>query len=210
MENVTAKVSGGAQGPGRQGRERHAQEDADAARAGVRGGQQARQVRAAEVRERRPVPGRPVLALQVPPLRRRAPGVRARARHRRLRRRSGQLPVPALVPRHVGAARLRPGRQAGRHAELPAASTAPVPRPATWCSSPATRATTDRLLTVAQLRDAAQRRPAALAAARLGAARPLHPVRQDQRRGGPHHRGPAQHPREQHQGAARAARRAAR
>ena len=38
--------------------------------------------------------------------------------HRAVRRRPGQLPVPALVPRHVGAARVRE-RQARRHAELP-------------------------------------------------------------------------------------------
>ena len=69
---------------------------------------------------------------------------------------------------------------------------------------------TDRLLTVAQLETLRNVDLPAVAAARLGAARPLHPVRQDQRRGGPHRRGPAQHSGEQHQGAARRARRAAR
>ena len=54
--------------------------------------------------------------------------------------------------------------------------------PASWCSWPAIPAATDRLLTVAQLRDAARRRPAPLAAAGRGAAWPLHPVRQERRR----------------------------
>ena len=47
------------------------------------------------------VPGRPVQPLQVPPLPGRAPGVRARGRHRLLRRRPGQLRVPPLRPRRV-------------------------------------------------------------------------------------------------------------
>ncbi len=64
------------------------------------------------------VPGRPVFPLPLQALQRRAHRVRARIRRRRIRWRPGQLPVPALVPGHVGAARLRE-RQAGRDAELP-------------------------------------------------------------------------------------------
>ena len=45
------------------------------------------------------VSGRPILPLQVQSLRRRAPGVRAGAVDRSVRRRSGQFQFPALVPR---------------------------------------------------------------------------------------------------------------
>ena len=62
------------------------------------------------------LPRRPVPPVQVPALPGRAPGVRARDRHRLLRRRPRQLQLPALRPRRVLPARLR-GRQAGADAE---------------------------------------------------------------------------------------------
>ena len=65
------------------------------------------------------VPGRAVLPLHVQALRRRAPRVRTRGGDRRVRRRSGQLQFPALVPRLQPDARLRE-RQAGAHAGSPA------------------------------------------------------------------------------------------
>ena len=86
------------------------------ARAGMRGIVRQVQGGTAQVRARRAVPGRPALALQVPPLRGRSPRIRAGARHGRIRRRPRQLPVPALVPRHVDTARLRE-RQAGEDSE---------------------------------------------------------------------------------------------
>ena len=64
------------------------------------------------------LPGRPVQGLQLPPLRRRAAGVRAGARRGLVRRRSGQLQLPPLRPRLRVPAALR-GRQAGRDAGLP-------------------------------------------------------------------------------------------
>ena len=59
------------------------------------------------------LPRRQVPPLQVPPLPGRAPGVRARVRHGRLRRRPGQLQLPPLRPRRGLHARLG-GRQARR------------------------------------------------------------------------------------------------
>ena len=64
------------------------------------------------------LPGRPVQGLQVPPLRRRAAGVRAGVRRGLVRRRPGQLQLPALRPRLRVPAALRK-RQAGRDARLP-------------------------------------------------------------------------------------------
>ena len=69
---------------------------------------------------------------------------------------------------------------------------------------------TSRLLTVAELEILRNVDLSALAAARLRAARPPDPVRQDQPRGRAHRRGPAQRTGELHQGAPQAARRAAR
>ncbi len=203
---------GGAGGDPRtrcQERQRHPQEDPDPARADLRAAEPARSVRTAQVRIGRPVSGRPVLALQVPPLPGRAAGVRSRARYRRLRRRPGQLPVSALVPGHVGAARLHGRRQARRDAGVPAH---PARGAAGRRSGIRLRAPGDDRSPAQRrgARDAQKRRPAALAAARRGAARPLHRVRQDRRRGEPHRRGPAEQPRERHQGAAQAARCAAR
>ena len=94
---------------------------------------------AAQVQSRDALPGRPVLALQVPALQDVRLVFAPEKRHRGLRRRPGQLPVPALVPRHVDPARLRE-RQAGEDAESPAAQL-DGPAPAMRCSSPATRAT---------------------------------------------------------------------
>ena len=93
------------QGRGR--RQRRAQGAAHRARAGVREHHQA------QVPERVAVRGRAVLAVQVQALHRPAPGVRARGRHRLLRRRPGQLPVSALESRHGHHARLRK-RRAGQ------------------------------------------------------------------------------------------------
>ena len=69
---------------------------------------------------------------------------------------------------------------------------------------------TDRLLTVAELKTLRDRSVAAGAAARVRAARPLHSVREDERGSEPHRAGLAVRARERHQGAAQAARRAAR
>ncbi len=181
---------------------------ADEARAGLRGRIEEGQGRPAQVRARLALPGRPALALQVPPLRGRAPGVRAGARHRRLRRRPGQLPVPALVPGHVDPARLR-GRQAGEDAEPPALR----------LGRRAARRRGVRLGPPGQYRPPADRRAArgaarhvhaVLADALLGAARPHDPVLEDRRGAAAHGRGLPQLDRELDQGAAQAVRRAAR
>ncbi|TLY70004.1 MAG: S46 family peptidase [Gammaproteobacteria bacterium] len=115
----------------------------------------------------------------------------------------------SLVPGHVGAARLHGRRQARRDAGVPAhpARGAAGRRSGIRLRAPGhDRSPAQRR----GARDAQKRRPAALAAARRGAARPLHRVREDRRRGEPHRRGPAELPRERHQGAAQAARCAAR
>ena len=151
---------------------------------------------------------RPVLALQIPPLHGRAARVRARGRHRGVRRRPRQLPVPALGLRHVAAARVRE-RQAGGHAEPPddRLRRAEGRRPVFVAGHPGS---TDRQLTVAELEGVAQPPAAAGAAARLRAARPLHPVREDGRRRRAHRARRAVRPGKHDQGAAPRARRAAR
>ena len=92
-----------------------------------------------EMRERHALSGRTVLALQVQALRRCAARVRAGARDRGLRRRPRQLPVPALVPRHGAAARVRE-RQARRHADTSHVQLGRRRGQASPCSSPGTRA----------------------------------------------------------------------
>ena len=154
------------------------------------------------------LPGRPALPLPVQALHRRARRVRAGRRDRGLRRRPGQLPVPALVPRHDDPARLRE-RQAGRRRpnHLKVNWEGPAENELVFVSGhPGShRPAADR----GAARGAA-RAAAVLAAARLGAARPLHPVRQDRRRERAHRRRPAERARERHQGAPQGARRAAR
>ena len=113
IENVTAKVNGATAGLADAQANESRNADADASSKPACEAESQEHAGAAQVRIRDAVPGRPVLALQVQALQRRAPGVRARGRHRGVRRRSGQLPVPALVSRHVADARLRE-RQAGR------------------------------------------------------------------------------------------------
>ncbi len=74
-------------------------------------------LRRGPLRRGHPLPGRALPSVHVPPLRGRAPRVRSRARHRLLRRRPGQLHVPALRPRRRVPSRLR-GRQGRPHEGL--------------------------------------------------------------------------------------------
>ena len=142
-----------------------------------------RQGRPVQVRDRRPVPGRPVLAVQVQALQRRAPRVRARAR----------ASPPSAATRTTSSSRAGAWtcrccaptgrRQAGRDAELPHASIPTGPKPASWCSSPATRATP-----IAAAHGGAARRRSAMSDSRAGCCAPpscaaANPVRQDQHRG---------------------------
>ena len=128
MEDITAKISAATAGKD----EAAANEARKATLTQLEG--RMRDADQAEVPERHAVRGRPVLALQVQALHRRAPGVRARGRHRGVRRRPGQLPVPALVPRHG----LLRAYEDGKPAEAgltSSRSTSPVPPPAKRCSS---------------------------------------------------------------------------
>ena len=153
---------------GRSGRERRAQVHADAARRRMRGAGEA------EMPERHAVRGRPVLAVQVQALHRRAHGVRARSVHRGVRRRPRQLPVSALVPRHGPAARLR-RRQAGQARRPSSRSTSRARGGRTGVRvGPSRRHRPPADAGAAQA--AAQYRAAAVAAAVLGDPRPLHPV----------------------------------
>ena len=107
IEDVTDRVIAAVK-PGmdrRRGRRRQARGDGDD-REGV-----ARQDRAAE-RRRHALPGRPVSPLHLQEVHRCPARLRPRVRHRLLRRRPGQLRVPALRPRRLLLPRLR-GRQAG-------------------------------------------------------------------------------------------------
>ena len=97
-------------------------------RRGIRGRPRGRhrRRRADRLRRRRPLPlpgdqllpGRPVQGLPLQALRRRAAGVLARTRRGLVRRRSGQLQLPALRPRLRVPAPLR-GRQAGADSGVP-------------------------------------------------------------------------------------------
>ena len=83
-------------------------------------------------------------------LHRRPPGLRPGAADRLLRRRSGQLRVSALRPRHLLLPRLRE-RQAGQDRALPEVEQGRRARTTNWSSSPAIPGRTDRLNTVAEL-----------------------------------------------------------
>ena len=178
IEDITAKVNAATAGLRDANGERSAQADARAASNAKPASQAKGNNRSSANRDA--VPGRPVLALQVQALRRRAPRVRARSRHRGVRRRPRQLPVPALVPRLHAAARLRERQAGATPSTCDRLRTARAP--ASRCSSPATPARTDRLLTVAAAQVPARPRLPPWLAALLRAARPLHPVRQDGRR----------------------------
>ena len=104
MEDITAKIAAATAGKD----DAAANEARKAALTQLE--QQCETTTEAQVPERLAVRRRPVLAVQVQALHRPAPGVRARGRHRRVRRRPGQFPVPALVPRHGHPARLRERR----------------------------------------------------------------------------------------------------
>ena len=148
MENVTAARAG--RGAGRR-----------VGRAGARGAQEGhRRHRAGEHDEDRPplrrraaVSGQRVLAVPVQEIHRRAPGVRARAADRVLRRRSGQLHVSALRLRHGAVPRLREQRPGGEP-RLPEVVRQRAPPTASWCSSRAIPGSTDRLVHRRAARDA--------------------------------------------------------
>ena len=92
----------------------------------------------AALQRRDALPRRPLRPVPLPALPGRPHGLRARVRHRLLRRRPRQLHVPPLRPRHVARPRLR-RRQAAPDEELPGLEPGRAPRRATWSSSPATR-----------------------------------------------------------------------
>ena len=112
LPHAGGRCADGHGGRDRQGRSRHArarrargqrgaQARPDGPRAGLREGHRP-QVPVGRALQRRPAVHLPLQALHRHPSR-----VRAGGRHRGLRRRSRQLPVPALVPGHGPAARLR-------------------------------------------------------------------------------------------------------
>ena len=96
------------------------------------------------------LPGRAVSPLSLPEVHRRPAGVRARVRRRVLRRRSRQLHLPALLPRHDAVARLRQ-RQAARRRRTTCRGRRPASRTATPSSRRDIPAPTQRLNTVAHL-----------------------------------------------------------
>ena len=113
IEDVTARVNARGQGRHVAGRRLRRAAGGDRPdREGVH-----RRHRPAELRGHA-LPGRPLPPLPLQEVHRRPAGVRARARHRVLRRRPGQLRVPALRPRHHHVPRLRE-RQAGEGRALP-------------------------------------------------------------------------------------------
>ena len=82
---------------------------------------------------------RPVPPVHVQEVHRHPPRVRPREADRLLRRRPGQLRVPALRPRRVLLPRLRE-RQAGQVRALPEVEPGRAARRTSWCSSPGTPA----------------------------------------------------------------------
>jgi hypothetical protein len=160
-----------------------------------------RQGRRVQLRVGVAVPGRSILPLQVPTLRRRAPRIRARAGDRGVRRRSRQLQLPALVPGFQPHARLRK-RQAGAHARLPALARRRAPRgrsgvprrPSRQHQPPAHRRATEI---------PAQRRLSGVHRPQLRAARPDDGVGEDRRRAAAHRAGNAAGARERAQGLSR-------
>ncbi len=153
-------------------RERAASANAHEPRANLREG------RAAAMRGRDALRRRSVLALQVQALHGRAARVHARGRHRGVRRRPRQFPVPALGPRHGATARVR-RRSPGRHTEpfrdrlrRTEGGPARVRRGAPGLDRPRAHGRAAH--------DAARFRSPSVAAALFRAARPLHSVRKDE------------------------------
>ena len=185
MEDVTAKVNGATAGlADAQANQARKQELSKLEAACTESAKKNRTTGPLGLRIGDAVSGRPIFPIQVSPLRRRAHGVRAAACDRRVRRRSGQLQLPALEPGFQPDARLREG-QAGAHA---GSSDLASRRSAAGRSDVRRRPSR-------QHQPPAHRRAAALSARRLGpflsdsqlrAARPADPVEQDRRRAGPH------------------------